>query len=189
MNNLKTVRMLLAFGVIVLITVDQLVKEWARATLMPPDGLISFPVIEGFFGFRWAINTGAAFGIFPGGRWIFVGLTIVIIVVVLLYESTLPHTKQNLWQRVIIMLILAGGIGNFIDRLLFGYVVDMFEFLFISFPIFNVADILVVVGVFGYVFYEIISTILAKKQEKAAELGTSETIGTIETTKTAEKAK
>jgi signal peptidase II len=72
--------------------------------------------------------------------------------VLLYYEFKIPHNKQNLWLRIPMVLIFAGGLGNFIDRLLVGYVVDMFEFLFISFPIFNVADILVVTGTFVYAF-------------------------------------
>ncbi|MCL1988448.1 MAG: signal peptidase II [Firmicutes bacterium] len=164
-RKLKNIRAIFAAVAVLLIVVDQLVKEWARVALMPPDGAFTLPIIDGFIGFRWAINTGAAFGIFPGGRWFFVVLTIIVIVLILIYETTLPHTKQNLWQRAIMMLILAGAIGNFIDRMLFGYVVDMFEFLFISFPIFNVADVLVVVGVFGYLFYEIITAILAKSKK------------------------
>ena len=145
-------RWILALSLLLLVVLDQLVKQWARDYLMPPYGVGAFPLIDGLIGFRWATNTGAAFGIFQGGRWFFVILTVVVVAVILVYEFKLPYTRQNMWVRIPMLLILAGAIGNFIDRLLFGYVVDMFQFLFINFPIFNVADILLVVGTFAYVF-------------------------------------
>ena len=77
-------------------------------------------------------------------------LTVLVITVILIFEFRFPYNRQNMFIRIPIVLILAGAIGNFIDRLLFGYVVDMFEFLFINFPIFNVADILLVSGTLVY---------------------------------------
>jgi signal peptidase II len=111
--------------------------------------------LDGFIGFRYATNMGAAFGIFQGGRWFFLIGTLLVFAILLYYEFKTPHNKRNLWARIPMVLIFAGGLGNFIDRLLAGYVVDMFEFLFISFPIFNVADILVVAGTFAYAFVAI----------------------------------
>ena len=152
-NNIKQIRVILAASVVLFVILDQIVKQWARDYLRPPEGAGAFPVIDGLIGFRWATNTGAAFGIFEGGRWFFVVLTVVVIAVILVFEfKMLPYTRQNMWVRIPMTLILAGAIGNFLDRLLFGYVVDMFQFLFIDFPIFNVADILLVVGTFAYAF-------------------------------------
>jgi len=145
-------RWILSACVLIMVALDQAVKQWARLYLRPPEGAHSFPILDGLFGFRWATNTGAAFGIFEGGRWFFVILTIVVIIVLLVYEFKLPYTKELMWVRIPMSLILAGAIGNFIDRLLFGYVVDMFEFLFINFPIFNVADVLLVTGTALYAF-------------------------------------
>ena len=142
-------RYILALTVVLLVALDQLVKEWARVYLMPVGRL---PAIDGLIGFRFATNTGAAFGILAGGRWFFVVLTIVVFSVILVYEFKLAYTVRNMWIRIPMTLILAGAIGNFIDRLLFGYVVDMFEFLFVRFPIFNVADVLLVVGTVFYAF-------------------------------------
>ena len=145
-------RWLFALCLLLLVVLDQAVKQWARNYLMPPYGVVAFPLIDGLIGFKWATNEGAAFGILQGGRWFFVILTIVVVAVILVYEFKLPYTRQNMWIRIPMLLILAGAIGNFIDRLLFGYVVDMFQFLFINFPIFNVADILLVTGTFAYAF-------------------------------------
>ena len=146
---MNRIRLLLAAAVIILVFLDQWVKQWARDNLITAG---SIPIINGLIEFRWATNTGAAFGIFQGGRWFFVVLTIAVIAVLMYYEFKTPYTRMYLWIRLPMALILAGAIGNFIDRLLYGYVVDMFRFLFINFPIFNVADILLVTGVFVYAF-------------------------------------
>lgn len=146
---MKWTRLILALGVVLLVILDQLVKQWARDYLLPIGNI---PIINGFIGFRYATNTGAAFGILEGARWFFIILTVVVLIALLIYEFKMPYTRRNLWVRIPMALMLAGAIGNFIDRLLFGYVVDMFEFLFISFPIFNVADILLVTGTFAYAF-------------------------------------
>ncbi|MCL1999287.1 MAG: signal peptidase II [Turicibacter sp.] len=146
---MNRIRWILAGVVVILVVLDQIVKQWARDYLHEAQRL---PIIDGIIGFRWATNAGAAFGIFYGGRWFFVVFTIIVIVVMLVYEFKLPYTKQLLYLRIPMVMILAGAIGNFIDRLLFGYVVDMFEFLFINFAIFNVADILLTTGTFIYIF-------------------------------------
>ena len=157
---MKKIRWILAFTALLLVILDQIVKQWARDYLMPVG---TIPLIDGLIGFRYATNTGAAFGLFQGGRWFFVILTIVVFAVILIYEFKLPYTKQNLLVRIPMTLMLAGAVGNFIDRLLFGYVVDMFEFLFINFPIFNVADMLLVAGTFAYAFVTLF--ILKEKPE------------------------
>ena len=146
---MNKIRLILMSSVILFVVLDQLVKEWARNVLLPVGRL---PGINGLIGFRFATNTGAAFGVFQDGRWFFIPFTIVVLAVIFYYEFKLPYTRQNMWVRIPFALIVAGALGNFIDRLLFGYVVDMFEFLFISFPIFNVADILLVTGTVLYAF-------------------------------------
>ena len=146
---MNKIRLILALSIILLVILDQVVKQWARVYLLPVGRI---PLLDGLIGFRYATNTGAAFGLMAGGRWFFVGLTVVVVVFLLVYEFRLPYNRQNMWIRIPMTLIMAGAIGNFIDRLLFGYVVDMFEFLFINFPIFNVADILLVSGTFLYAF-------------------------------------
>ena len=155
------IRIILACCIALLVFLDQWVKQWAREYLMPVGSL---PFIDGFLGFRYTTNTGAAFGILPDGRWFFVILTTVVLIVILIYEFKIPYTKKNMWGRIPLTLITAGAIGNFIDRLLTGYVVDMFEFLFINFPIFNVADILLVAGTIIFTF----ASIFVFKEEENA---------------------
>ena len=132
-----------------LIALDQAVKRWAVNNLRGESTIV---IIEGFFGLHYTTNQGMAFGLFQGGRWFFVISTLLAVVIIIFYEKSLPATWRSFWFRVPLTLILAGALGNFIDRLLHGEVVDMFRFLFINFPIFNVADICIVTGAFIYIF-------------------------------------
>ncbi len=115
----------------------------------------SVPVIPGVIRFTYIHNTGAAFGMFKDQSWILLGITIVIMLLCVgavfknLFKSQLVH-----WA---IMLVLSGGIGNMIDRLFrSGNVVDFIEFDFFRFPVFNVADIAVCVGVGILILYFIL---------------------------------
>ena len=96
-------------------------------------------------------NAGAAFSMLTGARWFFVVLTVALVVFALwvLYAKKITHP----FGRWTLALIIAGALGNLIDRALNGYVVDMFEVLFMNFAIFNVADIFVVVGGIGFCIY------------------------------------
>jgi signal peptidase II len=98
----------------------------------------------GSFGINYVENTGAAFGIFKDLNWFFIAFSIIVIVFIFYYY------KQIKW-KVPLILILAGTVGNLIDRLFFGYVRD-FVMIWI-WPVFNVADICVTVGVLLLVFY------------------------------------
>lgn len=131
-------------SVVILTALDQYSK-YIAITHLKPVGNIS--VINGWFDFTFVENRGAAFGILEGQRWFFVVLTIVVTVGIVLYlkkmkDKDLPHNLL----RFSLVLVLAGAWGNAIDRLLRGYVVDYFEFTFINYPVFNVADIYVVTG-------------------------------------------
>ena len=101
-------------------------------------------VIPGVFRLNYAENTGAAFSIFRGERTFFIILTVVVLALVafVLYKGWIRSTF-GYWA---IALCVSGALGNFIDRLLYGYVVDMFEPTFIRFAIFNVADIFLTIG-------------------------------------------
>lgn len=134
---------LMASASILLIALDQWVKHWA-VTYLQPVGEIS--LIDGLFGLIYVENQGAAFGLLQGGRWLFIPVTLIVTGVIAFYYIRLPRTREYLPVRIPMVFIFAGAIGNFIDRLLNGYVVDMFQFKFITFPIFNVADICLVVG-------------------------------------------
>ncbi|MBQ9534794.1 MAG: signal peptidase II [Clostridia bacterium] len=123
-----------------IVILDQLVKYWARAHLMQG----SMEVIEGVFRLRYTENTGAAFSILQGQRTLFLIITAVMVVgiVWLLCSGAFKGKIGNL----ALAMVLGGAVGNFIDRLLRGYVVDMFDFCLINFPVFNVADVFINVG-------------------------------------------
>lgn len=120
---------------------DQLVK-WLVVVNIPLNQ--SHPFIPGLFNLTNLRNPGAAWSILEGQQWFFVVVTVVALVVIGLL---MKHYRDYQWAEVSLCLILAGTLGNFIDRLRFGYVVDMFELLPVNFPVFNVADALLTVGV------------------------------------------
>jgi signal peptidase II len=129
----------------VLIIVDQVTKYFAYTRLQP---IGSITVIENVFNFTYLENHGAAFGLFQGARWFFVVITVFIMCGMIYYYVKLPKDKAYNKARIALLLVMAGAIGNFIDRVRNGFVIDMFHVTFIDFPVFNVADILVVIGVF-----------------------------------------
>lgn len=133
-----------AFAAVVLIGLDQATKYLALTNLKPIGSMV---FIEGFLDFTFVENRGVAFGMFSGQRWFILLLTAVITVALLYYYNKLPRTKEYQLVRMVMLLIFSGAIGNMIDRMFRGYVVDFFEFSFFRFPVFNVADIYVVVGV------------------------------------------
>jgi signal peptidase II len=131
---------------LILIFTDQIVKRWAFEFLEPVGDI---PIIEGFIRFAYVENDGAAFGLFQGGRWFFIPLTVLISTGIVIFYAKLPYNKTSWKIRAPLLLIFAGAAGNFIDRILKGYVIDMFEFMFITFPVFNIADICLVTGTFA----------------------------------------
>ncbi|MCI1931081.1 MAG: signal peptidase II [Clostridia bacterium] len=136
--------MIFIISAIVLALIDQISKFYVLANLKPV-GSVQF--LPGILDFTFVENQGAAFGILSGGRWIFVFITLGVTIAAFWYvKNKMPKKKQYLPVMISLVLILAGAWGNVIDRLFRGYVVDFFEFKFISWPVFNLADIYVVTG-------------------------------------------
>ncbi len=143
------------FSVIGLIILDQVVKYWALVSLKPVG---SINVIDGVFALTYVENTGAAFSSFSQHTPLLALLSLVmsgvIVYCIIKYDNYFkaPYAKFGLY------FTLAGALGNFIDRAFRSYVVDMFQFTFIDFPVFNVADICVVIGaiiiVITVIFFE-----------------------------------
>ena len=131
-------------AVVILILLDQGTKLWALASLKP---IHNMTLVEGFMDLTFVENRGVAFGMFSGQRWFILLLTGIIAVGLIWFYVTMPKKKEYFPLRVSLVLVLSGAIGNIIDRLFRGYVVDFFEFTFFEWPVFNVADIYVVVGV------------------------------------------
>ena len=128
---------------VLLVAVDQITK-YIALTQLKPIGSVTF--IGVFMGFTFVENRGAAFGIFSGKTWLLLVISIIICAVLVWAMTKMPKTKEYRKLRVTFVLILSGAVGNIIDRALRGYVVDFFEFTFIKWPVFNMADIYVVVG-------------------------------------------
>ena len=121
---------------------DQLTKLWTVATI-PLHGKI--PVIDGLFHLTYAQNTGAAFSSFEGAQWLFV-LVFVLLTAAIVWEFPKKRMPFTTLERWCIVAIYAGGIGNIIDRLRLGYVIDMIEVEFMEFAVFNVADSFITCG-------------------------------------------
>ena len=132
-----------------ILTLDQMVKEYVTAHI--PLGE-SRPFLPGFVELRALHNYGAAWSSFSGMRWL---LTIATSAIVLWVLSLLLRGRVRHPVGVLACcLIIAGGLGNSFDRIRLGYVVDMFCFQFISFPIFTVADMCIDAGVaLGVLYY------------------------------------
>ncbi|MDR4022749.1 MAG: signal peptidase II, partial [Eubacteriales bacterium] len=118
--------------------------KYIALTKLKPLGSVTF--IDGFMDFTFVENRGAAFGILNGRVWLLLVIAAVICIVIIAAMLKMPNTKEYKWLKWSLMLILAGAIGNVADRLFRGYVVDFFEFTFIKWPVFNMADIYVVIG-------------------------------------------
>lgn len=138
-------------GALVLIG-DILTKLWASGTLAD-IGMI--PIIRGVFNLTYVENSGVAFGMMRDKRIIFVTLSVVILVILGIYFYRAKN--KNIWLRLGTVLIFSGSIGNMIERVSKGYVVDFLDFCLINFPVFNIADIAVCIGaaalVVHFLFY------------------------------------
>lgn len=130
---------------IILVAIDQLTKYFAFDRLRE---IVTVGVIDGFFSLTYVENRGAAFGMLQGGKWIFLAITVVVLVFIVVYYARHKKTRENLWLRVALTMIASGAVGNAIDRIVRGFVVDFFDFNIFGydFPVFNFADILVVIG-------------------------------------------
>lgn len=111
-----------------------------------------YTIIEGIFKLQYLENRGAAFGLLQNQRLFFYFSVLLISVLVIGFYAKVPMTTKYLPLRLCSVFVLAGGIGNFIDRVRLNYVVDFFYFELIDFPIFNVADIYVTVSMFVLCF-------------------------------------
>lgn len=128
-----------------LIVIDQITKTMAVNNLM---GNPSIPIIDGFLSLTYVENRGAAWGIFKDTRLFLLIITTILIIGLFYVFFNINKFFKNEKLRIVIMVILAGAIGNMIDRVFLGYVVDFIQFTFINFPVFNFADMCVVCGSF-----------------------------------------
>lgn len=129
---------------VVVIIIDQLTKLWAYQSLQGTKGI---QVIGNMLEFRYVENRGAAFGILQGRMWFFYVITIIVVAILFYYLFT--QDRSSIFLNITVGLLIGGALGNFIDRLLRGFVVDFIKVDFvtqINFPVFNVADIAITIG-------------------------------------------
>ena len=153
----------ISLAVILLLTIiDQITKHIAVSTVKA-DGPTEF--LFGLMQFRYVENTGAAFSSFSDNTFLLSVFTVIVIGVGLVVLMT--KKLKPMFINICLLLILSGGIGNVIDRIRLGYVVDFIEPLFIDFAVFNFADCCITVGAFmliGFEIYDLIKDYRQKKQ-------------------------
>lgn len=140
---------------------DQLLKRWAAAVLRPA---VSMPLLPGIVELRYTVNDGMAFSLLSGQQKLLIGVTGVILVGVLIW---LLAGKMSALERAAWVLILGGGVGNLLDRVAAGQVIDYINLLFMRFAVFNFADICVSVGV-GLLVLRVVLDAIAENRTAAS---------------------
>lgn len=142
------------------VAIDQLSKTWV-VNHIPPD----IPVWDGVFHLTFTKNTGAAFSSLEGQQWLF-ALVMVLFIAFIIWEFPKKRMEFTTVERWMIVSVFAGGVGNMIDRLRLGYVIDMVEVEFMNFAVFNVADIFITCGCIFLVAHLILFNKAFWKEEK-----------------------
>lgn len=148
-------------AVLMMVIVDQAVKYWA-VTMLAPVG--SIPLVPGILQLTYVENRGAAFSILEDQIWLFVILALVIVCGIAYALQT--NRIQTPLGKIALLIVAAGAVGNVIDRITHHYVVDMIEVTFIHFPVFNIADIYVCVGIALFAVYYLFIHKDAEETEK-----------------------
>ena len=159
-NKMPFVALLIAA---VIVLADQLIKFFVLNELKP---IGTVKVIDGVFNLTYVENRGVAFGIFQDMRWVFVAVTCILLFLIIFYMFR-KRPKGRLCY-ICAGMIIGGGVGNLIDRLVHGYVVD---YLAVSFfpPVCNFADYCITIGVFILVIYIIFFSDLLNSKEEYEE--------------------
>lgn len=126
-----------------IILADQGTKWLAQTRL---SQISTYPLIEGVFHLTYVRNTGAAFSILRNQQLLLIVITSAVMVGLGFWLRTLISSGKSTGLLLALSFILAGGIGNLIDRVRLNYVIDMMDFRLINYPVFNVADCFIVVG-------------------------------------------
>ncbi len=157
---------LLIIIIAALVGADQLMKYWVDSTFEIGESrdFIKFGDFE-VFDLTYIRNDGAVFGSMSGQRWFLIGFTSLVIIAGIFILFRYMRYSKVLTSALV--LFIAGGIGNLIDRLRFGSVVDMFDFRIFEFAIFNIADIFVVFAIILLFIYVIFIDSKLEKQKKA----------------------
>lgn len=152
--------------VAVILLADLLTKKYFWAYLETQPGLEHADYVKGLFNLSYVMNTGGGFGIFEGNTVALTVLTFIILVGLGIY--LVFAIKESEWLRISLVFIFAGGIGNNVDRIEFGYVRDFIQFAFWEdFPVFNIADSFITIGVF--ILIVVLILMLVKEGKKSQQ--------------------
>ena len=154
----KTIAFSLAI-ITILSAFDQFLKCLVVNNLKPIKSIV---LIKGFLGLNYVENDGAMMGLL-GGRVVLLAVVSSVILIGLIVLIALGKVKVGVYYFCLIAII-SGGVGNIIDRIFRGFVVDYIEFLFVRFYVFNFADMLITCSCFFLVFYEIYSAIIERRK-------------------------
>lgn len=150
-------------GALLLVLADQGLKYIAIVSLKP---VYTIPLIEDILHLTYVENKGMAFGLMKGQKWLLIGVTSVVLLFILFL--IVSNKLKSRYMVITFSLILAGGIGNLIDRIFRSFVVDYIDFRVINFPVFNLADICVCVGLGLFILSLILDMVKESKQKKLA---------------------
>lgn len=145
----------------VLVIIDQIIKYFVSAYLQPVG---SVSVIDNIFSLTYVENKGVAFGMFSDMRWIFVALTSILLVIIIFYMF--KKRPKGKFFYVCAALIIGGGIGNLIDRIFYGYVIDYLSLSFFP-PVCNFADYCITAGTIMLVIYLLFFSDILDSSKKA----------------------
>lgn len=143
MMKKASLRIMSVITVVLTVLLDTLSKNLAIISLKD-TGETDFALIPGILHFTYHENKGAAFGMLSDSRWVFMSISSIAIIAIAVYLFC--NKENSILLSLSLSMILGGGIGNMIDRVCLGYVVDFINFKIINFPIFNIADTFVTIG-------------------------------------------
>lgn len=174
-NGINRTKWLIIDGLLafVLLAFDQFTKYLAITHLKDAPAYV---LLDGILELQYLENRGSAFGMLQNQKIFLLFVGVVFMAVLLFFLFKLPQKKKFRIVHILLAMIIAGGIGNMVDRLRFDCVVDFISFVLINFPIFNVADIFIVVGtialflLFLFVFKEKDLEFMSFKQNKYREV-------------------
>ena len=153
------------------VVIDQIIKIIVDSSMAVGE---TVPVIEDIFHFTYVQNKGAAFGMLADNRWVFMIISTGAIAAMSVY--LFKFSTETLFTKSGFALIIGGGIGNMIDRIFLGYVIDMIDCRFIDFYVFNFADSCVCVGA-GMVALGFILSAIKEYKKKKAKAEMTDTVG------------
>lgn len=139
-----------------LFILDQLIKYLAELYLKPIN---TYPIIKDVFHLTYTRNFGAAFSILQGKQLLLIVITSIVLIGLLYWMIRLKNRDVK-FLKLSLSFIIGGALGNLIDRIRLNYVVDMYDFTLINYPIFNTSDIFVVIGTLLMIYI-----IIAKEKE------------------------